>query len=137
MNTVSSGHWKTVVTMVFEVLGAMTAPVGATTAWAGKFCKRNFFLAASVFALLVSIGTTALADPVATGQPQGLRNEQEIRKKQQQEYTRQHSDPSGKVRPDAYIKGIEHARQMKVAPYIGAPPPGETSSGASGAKSNK
>jgi hypothetical protein len=85
---------------------------------------RAALLALAVSALL---GSVALADSAATGQPEGLRNEQQLRKQRQQEYTREHSDPSGKVRPDAYVKGIEHARQMKVAPYIGARPLGEAS----------
>ena len=57
----------------------------------------------------------------------GLKTKQELRKQRQQEYVREHSDPSGKVHPDAYVKGIEHARHMKVAPSIGAKPIGESS----------
>lgn len=71
------------------------------------------------------------ADPpggsVGPESSEGLKTEQELRKQQQQEYVREHSDPSGKVRPDAYVKGIEHARHMKVAPFIGAKPIGESS----------
>lgn len=56
---------------------------------------------------------------------EGLRSEQELREQHQREYIREHSDPSGKVRPEAYRKGMEHVRGMKVAPYIGAKPLGE------------
>jgi hypothetical protein len=80
-------------------------------------------------ALLLLFGAASWADSTATPQSQGLRNEQEIRKKRQQEYIREHSDPSGKVRPDAYVKGMEHVRQMKVAPQIGAKPVGEETPG--------
>jgi hypothetical protein len=69
------------------------------------------------------------ADPVAQwAQPEeseGLRLEQERREQRQREYIREHSDPSGNVRPEAYVKGIEHVRGMKIAPYIGAKPLGE------------
>jgi hypothetical protein len=62
----------------------------------------------------------------ATAASGGLEKEQELRKKQQEKYVREHSDPSGKVPSGAYIKGMEHVRQMKVAPHIGAKPLGES-----------
>jgi hypothetical protein len=68
-----------------------------------------------------------LAAPVAPGAPTGLRDEQRLRMQHQQEFLREHSDASGKIHPDAYVKGMEHARHMKVAPYIGAKPLGEAS----------
>jgi hypothetical protein len=68
------------------------------------------------------------ADPLTQSarpeESEGLRFEQEQREQHQREYIREHSDPSGKVRPEAYVKGIEHVRGMKVAPYIGAKPLG-------------
>jgi len=82
------------------------------------------------FMLLAPAGVRANPTVSAAAQPapsQGLQNEQEQRHKRQQEYIREHSDRSGKVHPDAYSKGIEHVRQMKVAPYIGAKPLGEAS----------
>lgn len=69
-----------------------------------------------------------LGQSVQPGGSDGPGFEQELREQHQREYIREHSDPSGKVRPEAYRKGIEHVRDMKVAPYIGAKPLGEATS---------
>ena len=37
-----------------------------------------------------------------------------------QQFLEQHMDSQGRVRPDLEQKGIEHVRQMKTAPSIGA-----------------
>lgn len=37
-----------------------------------------------------------------------------------QQFLEQHMDSKGQVRPDLEQKGIEHVRQMKMAPSIGA-----------------
>jgi hypothetical protein len=68
----------------------------------------------------------AQTSAAATASSGGLEKEEQLRKKEQQKYVREHSDPSGKVPSGAYIQGMEHVRQMKVAPHIGAKPLGET-----------
>jgi hypothetical protein len=99
-----------------------------------RFALRLALALFVVVALGISVwlfSTPALvrADPLGqSAQPEasnGLRFEQERREEHQREYVREHSDPSGNVRPEAYVKGIEHVRRMKVAPYIGAKPLGE------------
>jgi len=89
------------------------------------------FVVAAFAALALCTPSAVRADPTNTsvrpGTPEGLQNEQEERQKEQKEFMREHSDPSGNIRPDAYRKGIEHVRHMKVAPYIGAKPLGEAS----------
>ena len=94
--------------------------------------RLRLILAAAFAALLFAMPPAVRADPsaVTAARPEpseGLENEQEERQKQQKEYIREHSDRSGKVDPHAYVKGIEHVHHMKVAPYIGAKPLGETS----------
>jgi len=94
--------------------------------------RIRFIVVTALVAFTLLMPAVVRADPTAgaSAQPassQGLRNEQEERHKRQQEYIREHSDSSGKVRPGAYAKGIEHVRQMKIAPYIGAKPLGEAS----------
>ncbi len=73
----------------------------------------------------VSSGSRAWGDPSAGDPPAG---DKYIRKLQQQEFLREHSDASGKPRPDLWRKGVEQQKQMQVAPYIGWTPP-STSSG--------
>jgi hypothetical protein len=87
--------------------------------------KRGTVLLLAAFLALP--GSAASLRAAATPAPKGLQNEQEILKKQQQEYNREHTNASGKLPADAYVKGIEHVRQMKVAPYIGAKPLGGAS----------
>lgn len=84
--------------------------------------KEMFAVLLLLAALLAPLGAGASAAATATPGAEGLRNEQQILKRRQKEYLREHSDSSGKVPKDAYVKGIEHVRQMKVAPYIGARP---------------
>ena len=96
-----------------------------------RFALRLALALFVVVALGISVwlfSTPALvrADPLGqSAQSNGLGSEQERREEHQREYVREHSDPSGNVRPEAYVKGIEHVRRMKVAPYIGAKPLGE------------
>ncbi len=75
---------------------------------------------------LVSSGSRAWCDPPAGGSPGG--NEQ-IRKLQEKEFLREHSDASGKPRPDLWRKAVEQQKQMQVAPYIGWHPPSKKSDG--------
>lgn len=47
-------------------------------------------------------------------------SEKQLRRQvEEKKFLREHSDPSGKPRPDLERKGMEHARQMPVAVYIG------------------
>lgn len=47
-------------------------------------------------------------------------SKEEVRRKVgEKEFLREHSDASGKPRPDLWRKGIEEQKQMQVAPYIG------------------
>jgi hypothetical protein len=98
---------------------------------ADSVVRLRFLLVAAFAALVFSMPTVVRAEPtgesVRPEAPEGLENEQEERQEMQKEYVREHSDASGKVDPKAYVKGIEHARQMKVAPYIGAKPVGAAS----------
>lgn len=43
---------------------------------------------------------------------------------QNERFLKEHTDASGKLRPDLWRKGVEHQQHMKVAPYIGAKPLG-------------
>jgi hypothetical protein len=53
--------------------------------------------------------------------------ERTMRERERKEYLRQHSDATGKVRPDLEIKGVQHMHRMNVAPSIGAHPAAPTS----------
>lgn len=75
----------------------------------------------------VSSGFRAWGDPPAGGPPGG--NDQ-IRKLEEKQFLRDHSDASGKPRPDLWRKGVEQQKQMQVAPYIGWHPPSKKSDGA-------
>ena len=74
----------------------------------------------------VTSGSRAWGDPPAGG-PSG--GDQKIRKLQEKEFLQEHSDASGKPRPDLWRKGVEQQKQMQVAPYIGWHPPSKTSDG--------
>ncbi len=67
-------------------------------------------------------GPSAEPSPTTPGKAHGLLGEQTLRKFQRKEYLRQHSDATGKVRPDLELKGVQHMHQMKVAPSIGSHP---------------
>jgi hypothetical protein len=93
------------------------------------------FVGAGGLALLLASNSAVLADSSPSPSAQGLRDEEQLRKKHQQEYIRRHSTPSGKpAGSEAYIKGMEHVRRMKVAPSIGAQPLGEATPAASSTK---
>jgi hypothetical protein len=78
--------------------------------------------------LVVLLGVSAI--PMAFAQTSNAQDQaqkhQQVREKQQQKFLREHSDASGRPRPDLWRQGMEHARQMPVAANIGArliPPP--------------
>lgn len=85
-------------------LAAMTAPAGVTAVWAGS--------------------SSSAPD---NAHPPGPLNREEIRKQREKEFLRQHSDASGKPRPDLWREGVEKQKQMQVAPYIGWHPPAKRS----------
>jgi hypothetical protein len=69
-----------------------------------------------------SAGPSAGPSPTTPGTAHGLLGEQRLREDQRKEYLRQHSDATGKVRPDLELKGIQHMHRMSVAPSVGAHP---------------
>ncbi|HZC45458.1 MAG TPA: hypothetical protein VE243_03220 [Candidatus Acidoferrum sp.] len=74
---------------------------------------------------VVCSGSRALADPSSVGTPDSppQKNEGSIkrhmREMQQKEFLREHSDASGKPRPDLWREGVEQQKKMQVAPYVG------------------
>lgn len=77
----------------------------------------------------VSSGSRAWGDP-PTGPPGG---NEKTRKLNEKEFLQEHSDASGKPRPDLWRKGVEQQKQMQVAPYIGWHPPSKKSDGSASA----
>jgi hypothetical protein len=69
-----------------------------------------------------SAGPSAEPSPTTPGKAHGLLGEQKLREAQQKEYLRQHSDATGKIRPDLEFKGVQHMHRMSVAPSVGAHP---------------
>ena len=84
--------------------------------------SRALFVRRLMFMLAISLNSF-LALPVS-GQVAGGGNEpdkeQQRRETVKQEFIRKHSDSSGRIRPDLWRKGMEHASQMSIAPSIGA-----------------
>ena len=73
-------------------------------------------------ALAQSTDTSPTGDSGTHRKLGGLEGEKKLRELSRKEFNRQHSDATGTVRPDLQRKLIEHVRQMKVAPSIGAVP---------------
>ena len=44
---------------------------------------------------------------------------QQLREQEKKQFLREHSDASGKPRPDLWQKGVEDQKKMQVAPNIG------------------
>jgi hypothetical protein len=65
---------------------------------------------------MVALGSTAWADP--PGDAPSAHTERN-RKVREQQFLREHSDASGKPRPDVWREGVEQQKNMTVAPYIG------------------
>ncbi len=85
---------------------------------AGRFKKRTSII---TFALIIA-GAPMAASAIAAGgdtSPGAPINNQEILKQQEKQFLREHSDSSGKTRPDLWRKGVEQQKHMQVAPYIG------------------
>jgi hypothetical protein len=88
--------------------------------------KLVIAVSALVIAAAPFVGSGAWGDPPAGG-PSG--GDQKIRKLQEKEFLQEHSDASGKPRPDLWRKGVEQQKQMQVAPYIGWHPSSKKSDG--------
>jgi len=56
------------------------------------------------------------------GTPEDGDKEQEFRMLMLQKMRREHSDPSGRVRPDLWNEGVAHMKRMKVVSQIGPVP---------------
>jgi hypothetical protein len=82
--------------------------------------QRILFGTAAIAAVIA--GTSYYGQSVtasaAPSQEDGLSGKQR-HQLQQQLFLKEHSDASGKPRPDLWRKGVEEQQQMKVAPYIG------------------
>ena len=55
----------------------------------------------------------------AKASPKTISKKERIRQLEKEEFIREHSDVSGKLRPDLWRAGIEQQKHMQVAPYIG------------------
>jgi len=89
---------------------------------------RAFFIRILVLLFVISLGSSFTLP--AWGGVQDHANdtdkEQKVRETVKQEFLRKHQDPSGRIRPDLWSKGMEHASRMHISPNIGArtaPPP--------------
>ena len=65
------------------------------------------------------------AQPASGAEQSGGLNRKNRREKRQQEFLREHTDESGKVRPDLCQKGIEQLKEMKSAAGIDQAPSGD------------
>src|SRR5437899_1283466 len=76
---------------------------------------------------LLALGLGSLSTPSAWGAPQDvgyeINQEQHGREKLKEKFIREHSGPSGQIRPDLWRKGMKHAARMSIAPHIGAAGP--------------
>ena len=81
--------------------------------------------AAVALALPVAAATAMVGQAHASEAANATRtwNQTQNRQQHMQEFIRNHSDTSGKYRPDLMRAAIEHTRQMQVAPSIGSHPP--------------
>jgi hypothetical protein len=74
--------------------------------------------------------SAAWADPPADSPSAHTERNRKLR---EQQFLREHSDASGKPRPDLWRAGVEQQKNMKVAPYIGWHPstgqPGKSDTG--------
>jgi len=78
---------------------------------------------------LASANSTADANLTSAQKTQVNHSRQvmKLREVQQQQFLKDHADASGNVSPEQWRKSVEQQQQMKVAPYIGAKPLGQTS----------
>jgi len=78
-------------------------------------------LSAATILAVVAGGIMASTDiaRAAKANQKTVSKEEQIRKLEREEFIREHSDASGKLRPDLWRAGVEQQKHMQVAPYIG------------------
>src|SRR5205814_9029866 len=64
------------------------------------------------------VGNTASGPLVSTQEREQVDDEKDRREDRQREFEREHSDRSGRVRPDLLRQGIEHFKRMETATGI-------------------
>jgi photosystem II stability/assembly factor-like uncharacterized protein len=83
--------------------------------------SRGFAIRQRIVLLALGLGSPLL--PSAWGAPQegsyGVKEEQQRHEALKAKYVREHSDPSGRIRPDLWRKGMKHVARMPTAPHIG------------------
>lgn len=62
---------------------------------------------------------SAQTAPDSSSNPKSQQKKERIRELEKQEFIREHSDASGRLRMDLWRKGVERQKHMQVAPYIG------------------
>jgi len=97
------GRWIAATAIIAGILSSGGIPGGNWSA-----CLAYAQLAAS---------SAGAATPGETNEQSGW---QKLRELKREEYLRQHSDATGKVRPDLELQGVQHMHRMKVAPAIGS-----------------
>lgn len=99
----------------------------------GQVMKRSLSLPTAAALLLCSASfaqkpasqvTKPVKPPSTTsrGEREDGKEEQELRVRLQKEFEREHSDASGRVRPDLWNEGVAHMMRMKVISHIGPVP---------------
>ncbi len=95
---------------------------------------RVLLSAATIFAVVavgmqrgqIVLAVASAQTPNDSNSNLNAQKEEQLRKLQEKEFIREHSDASGKLRPDLWRNGIEQQKKMQVAPYIGWHPPSES-----------
>jgi hypothetical protein len=82
----------------------------------GRFKKRASLITIALLIAVAPMAASAAGSDNSSGAPL---NKKEIQKQEEQQFLREHSDSSGKTRPDLWRKGVEQQKHMQVAPYIG------------------
>jgi hypothetical protein len=67
----------------------------------------------------IVLAVASAQTPIDSNSNLNAQKEEQIRKLQQKEFIREHSDASGNLRPDLWRNGVEQQKKMQVAPYIG------------------
>ncbi len=81
--------------------------------------RKRWVLAIAAFVSVIA-SVAVCGSTFASDSPQGGTEwKQQLREQEKKQFLREHSDASGKPRPDLWRKGIEQQKQMQVAPYIG------------------
>ena len=78
--------------------------------------RKRWVTGAASLALAALVAGGALAGD-SSGKASNWR--QQLREQEKKQFLREHSDASGKPRPDLWRKGVEDQKKMQVAPNIG------------------